>query len=270
MAFDTVIDESEGRICGQPSDRHDMNTGIVIMSAIAQELTLLHEQIEDSVPIAGLPGARSGRLAGRPVCLARCGIGKVNAAVATTSIIERLAPAAIVFTGVAGGLDERLHVGDVIIASRTIQHDAGVFEDDDTLRTHQAGHVPFFNPSTSLGYEPSSDLLEAAERASETLVLGEVSGRVPKIEFGTVLTGDQFVNASATRRRLFETFGAQAVEMEGGAVAQVAEHFDVDCLIVRALSDLAGAESDIDFGEFLEQAAANSARVVRAVLEAMH
>ena len=87
--------------------------------------------------------------------------------------------------------------------------------------------------------------------------------------FGTVATGDQFVESEAERERIHATFGALAAEMEGAAVAQVAEHFRVDCLIIRALSDLAGSGSEIDFDRFLSEVSANSIRVVRVVLSAV-
>jgi len=218
------------------------------MSAIPGELSLVRE-----------------RLDGIEVVLVESGIGKVNVAAVTTELILTHRPAVILFTGVAGGLDPHLGVGDVVVGERTIQHDAGVLNDE-RIETHQAGHIPFFNPTDRLGYTPSERLLDAARQATRNIDLQPVMDRSPTIRFGTILTGDQFVACVSSRRRLHDEFGGHAVEMEGAAVAQVAERFDVDCLVIRALSDLAGAESDLDFVAFLDQVAANSAHVTARIV----
>lgn len=220
---------------------------IAIMSAIPGELTLLRD--------LALPGT----------VLVESGIGKVNAAALTTELILTERPEVILFTGVAGGLDPALGVGDVVIGERTVQHDAGVMSGG-RIAVHQAGHIPFFNPTDRLGYAPSPALLAAAVDTARQAPLAPVLGRHPRVEVGTILTGDVFVDDSGTRRRLHEELGGQAVEMEGAAVAQVAERHGVDCLVVRALSDLAGAGSTLDFVAFTEQVAANSARIVAGLV----
>ncbi len=252
-----------------------MTDRTLVMAAIPQELSLLRSLLvrskDDSI---GRRRVSLGELDRRSVVLAEAGIGKVNAAVVTTRLIDRYQPSEVLFTGVAGGLDAELHVGDVVIGDKSIHHDAGVIENG-SLVIHQAGHVPFFNPSDRLGYEPSERLLSAARRAAAEVALDPLSegaggtGRAPRVVFGTILTGDQFVNDEATRTRLACELGGSAVEMEGAAVAQACEDLGVDCLIVRALSDLAGAESDIDFTRFLDEVARNSAAIVRGVVSSL-
>lgn len=249
-----------------------MTDRTLVMAAIPQELRLLRSLLAESKDESiGRRRASVGELDGRSVVLAEAGIGKVNAAVVTTQLIDRYQPREVLFTGVAGGLDPDLEVGDVVIGEKSIHHDAGVIERG-SLVVHQAGHVPFFNPIDRLGYEPSERLLSAARHAAAEVMLEPLSeraggtGRAPRVVFGTILTGDQFVNDEATRGRLARELGGSAVEMEGAAVAQACEDLGVDCLIVRALSDLAGAESDLDFPRFLDEVAANSAAIVRGVV----
>lgn len=242
-----------------------MSGPVAILCAIPQERELLVAAMVDAHPA---PPGVVGSLDGHDVVLAEVGIGKVNAAVTTTLVIERHRPRVLVFTGVAGGLDPSLDVGDVVVAERTIQHDAGVLQDGEIL-THQAGHIPFFNPTDRLGFSPPGRLLSLVEERLATLELDPIEaagGRRPRIVTGTVLTGDQFLVCATTRDRLHTDFDAQAVEMEGAAVAQAAERMGVPALVVRALSDLAGADSDLDFARFLPQVAGNSAATIRHLL----
>lgn len=250
---------------------------VAILSAIRPELASLREALAETrqTRIAGR-FAVSGRLDGRQVVLAEAGIGKVNTAVTATLLVERFRCRVIVFTGVAGGLDPSLRIGDVIIADRCIQHDAGVVESEG-LRCYQPGHVPFFNPTRRLGFPAPVDLLGRTRSRLKGFQLpalshgagGEDAGgedKAPRVVFGTVLTGDQFINSESERDRLHREFESLAVEMEGGSLAQTAEMLGIDHLVIRSLSDLAGAESTVDFSQFLEEVAANSVRVVRHLL----
>ena len=100
--------------------------------------------------------------------------------------------------------------------------------------------------------------------ALEPLPLAIGAGpRRPTVHFGAILTGDSFVNSERTRRYLHEQFGALAVEMEGGAVAQIARRWgdDIPAVNVRCLSDLAGTESHLDFRAFLPVASRYASQV---------
>ena len=254
-----AIAEGEGIAMGHP---------ILILSALVWELGALVEAMTDldEVEITGCT-FRQGMLGGNETVVASVGIGKVNAAMAATLAIDRFAPRLLLFTGVAGGLDPALRIGDVVVADRVVQHDTGV-AGADGFQPYQPGHLPFFDPTDAVGYQPSPRLLEEARIALTGLVLDRVLGRTPKLVFGTVATGDQFIESDAERRRIHETFGAHAVEMEGGAVAQVAAHFGVDHLVIRSLSDLAGSGSEVDFDRFFSEVSINSIKVVRTLLSA--
>jgi adenosylhomocysteine nucleosidase len=248
---------------------------IGLICAIPQELIELRGALEhDRRSEIGRFGFDRGRLDGQPVVLAEAGIGKVNTAAVATLLVARFKARILVFSGVAGGLDPALHIGDLVIATRALQHDCGVIEDE-RLQPYQAGHVPFFNPTEELGYAVEPALLERVRARLEGLALPPLSalaggeGRRPQLVYGTILAGDQYIHCEATRVRLQHQFAAQAVAMEGGALAQVAERLGVPWLEVRALSDLAGKDSRFDFAAFVHEVAASSARVLRRLLPAL-
>ena len=243
-----------------------------ILCAIPQELGHLHEAMAgDGVQVeAGLRFV-TGRLDDHAVVLVGAGVGKVNTAMTATLLARVFGCRMILFSGVAGGLDPSLRIGDVVIADRTVQHDAGVIENE-RLAVYQAGHVPFFNPTDRLGFAVDAALLDRLRRRLDGFVLPPLSaaagggGRPPRIAFGTILTGDQYLHCEATRERLYKAPGGLAVEMEGGALAQVCEAFGLPWLDIRALSDLAGKDSRFDFASFVHEVAASSALILRRLL----
>jgi adenosylhomocysteine nucleosidase len=244
-----------GLICALPQEQAHLSA--------AMTTTETHE-------IAGV-GFCVGDIDGHRVVLTRSGMGKVNAALVATLLADRFRCRAVAFSGVAGGLDPGLQIGDVVIAERAIQHDAGVIEQD-ALRVYQAGHVPFFNPTARFGYTVDPALLARVRGHLDQLTLPALSpnagggDRPPRVVYGTILTGDQYLHCEVTRVRLHGDLGGCAVEMEGAAVSQVCESFGIPWLIVRALSDLAGAQSRFDFTAFVDDVAAQSATVLRHLL----
>jgi adenosylhomocysteine nucleosidase len=245
---------------------------IGLICAIPQELAHLREALrhDGAVDVAHVRFDR-GRLDGHGVVLVGGGIGKVNTALVATLLADRFGCRALVFSGVAGGLDPALRIGDVVIADHTLQHDAGVIEEE-RLATYQAGHVPFFNPTDRLGHPVDPALVARLKARLEGFALPPLSraaggeGAPPRVVFGTILSGDQYIHCEATRERLFRDLGGAAVEMEGGALGQVAEAFGIPYLDIRALSDLAGRDSRFDFAAFVAEVAGGSARILRHLL----
>ena len=233
---------------------------IGLICAIPQELAQLRALLSDpqSEQIAHTV-FDTGTIDGHDVVLAGSGMGKVNAALVTTLLADRFGCRTIVFSGVAGGLDPGLAIGDIVVADFVIQHDAGVLEDQ-RIRTYQPGYAPVINPTDRLGYRADTALLD---RVKQRLAGITVAGQ---IVYGTVLSGDQYLNCEATRERLRGELGGQAIEMEGGAVAQVCEAFGIPWLVIRALSDLAGGNALFDFTTFVDQAAESSAAILRRLL----
>lgn len=233
---------------------------IGLICAIPQELAHLRSLLTEptSTDVAHTRFT-AGRLDGRPVVLAGSGMGKVNGALVATVLADRFQCSTLVFAGVAGGVDPALAIGDVVIADRVIQHDAGAIQDGH-LQTYQPGHVPFINPTEQLGYVADAELLARVRTCLDG------AGVPRRIHYGTVLSGDQFLHCDATRERWHRRFGALAVEMEGGSVAQVAQAFGLPWLVIRALSDLAGNDSGLDFTRFVDEVAASSAVILRRLL----
>lgn len=198
-----------------------------------------------------------GRIGGRKVVVVMCGIGKVCAALTAQILIDRFGATAIVNTGVAGGLDERLEVGDLVIATDAVQHDF-----DLTGFGYVRGHLPCAGGEKSAVSRFYADrkLSDCFERAAE-----EIGGEGKAIR-GTVVSGDIFVCDASLKQRLTVDFGAAATEMEGAAIAQVCYLNKVPFAIVRAISDLAGKEAKISYDEFEKKAALRSAKIIQKML----
>ena len=247
-----------------------MTTGLIC--AIPQELSHLRAlMVHATADEVARVGFDTGTIDGHDVVLASAGMGKVNTAVVATLLADRFGCRTIVFSGVAGGLDPDLSIGDVVIADRAVQHDVGVLEDD-RLVPYQAGHVPFINPTQRLGYPTERALLTRVKNRLEGFALPPLSrvagghDKPPRITYGTILTGDQYLTSEARREHLHSELGGLAIEMEGAAVAQVCEAFAIPWLIIRALSDLAGRDSLNDFVAFVDEVAASSASILRRLL----
>ena len=246
---------------------------IGLISAIPEELAQFGAHFAEARTerIAGL-SFHVGDLDGHPVVAVEAGIGKVNAALVATLLFREFGCRALVFSGVAGGLDPALGVGDVVVADRLVCHDYGALIDG-AIKPYQPGVPPLPGFPEDHGYALDAGLTARLATALEGVDLPSISAaatggaaRAPRLVFGTVLTGDTFLNCADTRDRLHARFGGLAVEMEGAALAQVAERFGAPVVVVRALSDLAGAESHMDFQAFLHETAGQAAMIVRRIV----
>lgn len=247
-----------------------------VICAMPTEIEHLRQALDSSGRIQhGGFGFDEGRLDGRRVVLVESGVGKVNAALVATLLLTEFDCPTLILSGVAGGLDPALGIGDVVVGERLIQHDYGAMIAG-RLRSYRAGSLPIGDGDGRLDFALDPGVRDALHRALDGFRLPKLpaaaaggKARTPAVRFGTIVSGDQFINCEATRNRLFSGFSAQAVEMEGGAVAQVAERFGADCVVVRSLSDLAGADSHLDLAAFMDATATTAARVVRRVLPAL-
>ena len=242
---------------------------VAVLSAMTVEIETLGQELTDKkeLIVQGIPFT-TGSLKERKVVLAHSGIGKVNAATTATLLIEHFQPTHILFTGIAGGLNPELRPGDVVIGAKTAYHDYGEW----TPAGFRVGQTmdPFTGQLNPLFFPADAGLLEMANDAAQHLELAPLNAatgeRIPRVVTGVIVTGDAFVASPAKKDVLREEFKADATEMEGAAVAQICWQRRVPCLILRSLSDSAGAKAPEDERLFEKRAAQNAARLVIGIV----
>ena len=241
---------------------------IAVLGALESETQPVAAALEsrEPVPVRGV-SCVAGPLGGRRVVVAVTGVGKVNAAMATALVIDRFSPAAVLFSGVAGALDPQLQPGDVVVGEKLVQHD--LVNHDEGGPVLRSVRNPLDGVANPIVFESSSTLLAlarvAASRAELERALADEGARPPRVLFGTIATGDSFVGSLRKKAELREQLAADAVEMEGAAVAQVCHQRGVPFLVVRGLSDRAGNDARQEARRHLGVAARNAARIATAV-----
>ncbi|MDR2019916.1 MAG: 5'-methylthioadenosine/S-adenosylhomocysteine nucleosidase [Treponema sp.] len=236
-----------------------MKDVIGIIGAMEEEVTLLRSGLEQAkTETAGGMEFYSGLLEKRPVTLLRCGVGKVNAAAGCALLIDRFRPAAVINTGSAGGIDPSLRFGDAVISDSLLYYDVDV-----TAFNYAPGQLPGMPPVFTV----PEDLILRAEQAADELKREKILPEDFNHVRGLIGSGDRFMHEPeriAAVKKLFPRLGA--VEMEGAAIAHTCFLFGVPALIIRALSDIAGAESPLTFDQFLPAAARHSGDIVRRIV----
>jgi len=228
---------------------------IGIIGAMGIEIERINAAIGErkTVTISGVK-FHSGKLSGKDVVTAACGIGKVAAAVCAQTMILEFKPELIINTGVAGTLSPELGVGDIAVAEFSVQHDM------DTS--------PIGDP---VGLISGLNIIKipCAERAFYLLEESiEKIGGVKSLK-GTIASGDQFINCRDRKKFIVDAFGAIACDMECASIAQVCYMNGVDFGAVRAISDSADGQSHVDYGRFLEAAAINASEAVKYFVQAV-
>lgn len=187
---------------------------------------------------------------GLDIVIAYSKIGKVFASLTASTMIEKFGCDTLLFSGVAGGINPSLKIGDLIIADKLCQHD---------LDITAFGHPHGFVPGGSVFVETTKELREVAKEVAKENEL--------KVLEGTIATGDQFVHSSERKEFIESMFKADALEMEGASVAVVCNALDVPFFILRAISDTADTDAGFDFEEFLKSSAVISAQYLIKIVE---
>jgi adenosylhomocysteine nucleosidase len=228
-----------------------MRAGII--GAMEAEVAILKNKLTKSKTViqSGFTFYQ-GDLNGSEVILVQSGIGKVAAALATAFLIDKFQPDYVVNTGSAGGFEQSLKVGDIVISSQVRYHDVDV-----TAFGYEKGQLP----NQPAAYVANSMLVDAATTGA--LLLNDIKSLV-----GLITTGDTFMTDEVDINKAKMNFPDMvAVEMEGAAIAHTCHHLDVPFVIIRSLSDIAGKESPTSFDAYLEKASINSSQLVENMVE---
>jgi adenosylhomocysteine nucleosidase len=234
-----------------------------ILCATVEEIAALRARldVEPEPERHGPTRVWRGRFGAEPLVLAQAGIGKVNAAAAATLLLGVFGAARLIFCGVAGGLDPELPVGAVLLADRLAIQDYGVMAGG-RLTSTASGLIPLGAPELAALTPVPAEVAATLKRLADVL-RGQIEAPV---RLGGIVTADYFLNCAETRADLHARFAAQAIDMETGAVNQVAEAWGAPLYVIRTLSDLAGEESHLTYPQMAQMAAHNSALCVLDLL----
>lgn len=227
---------------------------IGIIGAMQEEVSLLQEEmnVEATVEKAGMVFYK-GELCGQKVVIVKSGIGKVNAALCAQILVDVFQVNTLINTGIAGSLDARIDIGDMVISTDAVQHDmdASIFGDP-------VGQIPRMD---TFSFPADENLVKLAKEVNEE--------ENPDIHTftGRIVSGDQFVSSAEVKERLVSNFNAMCTEMEGAAIAHAAYLNKVSCVIIRAISDKADNSAVMDYPEFEKQAIVHSVRLVRGLMK---
>ena len=228
---------------------------IGIIGAMQIEVDYLLEEMQSkkSKTISGIEYI-SGQMSGREVVVAKCGIGKVFAAMCTQTMILEYKPDVIINTGVSGGMINETNINDVIIAENVVQYD---------MDTSFLGDVVGMISGIDLVHIPCGQ--KTAARLDEVMKHMNVNHKL-----GTIATGDKFISDSNEIKRINHLFGAIAFDMESAAVGQVCYVNGIEYGIIRSISDNGNEDAGMDFMQFAKKAAKTSAEAVKKFVEGIN
>lgn len=218
-----------------------------IIAAMEQEINVLTEQLADlKLTVIANQKFYEGKIDHTDVVLVQSGIGKVNAAIAATLLINQFEADSIINTGSAGGIGKGLSVGDLVISTELTYNDA-----DARAFGYTYGQIP----QMPKRYRADDTLISVLDEAATSSNW--------KIKKGLIVTGDSFISNKGRIKEIKGYFSeALVTEMEGAAIAQTCYQFNRPFVVVRAVSDVADEEASLSFDEFINLAGKKSADMV--------
>lgn len=230
---------------------------IGIIGAMDLEVAALKKKMKTDTIVekAGM-SFYQGTLNGANVVIVKCGIGKVNAALCVQILADDFHVTHVINTGVAGSLNAKLDIGDILISRDAIHHDMDV-----TIFGYQLGEVPQMG---SREFVADERLVQLAKASCE-----KVNPGINAI-IGRVVSGDQFISSKEVKERLITNFQGDCAEMEGASIAHGAHLNGIPFVIIRAISDKADDSAEMDYPSFERAAAQHSAALVEDLVQNIH
>lgn len=227
---------------------------IGIIGAMDVEVNALKEaaNITKTTEIAAMEFCE-GMLGEKNVVIVKCGMGKVNAGICAQTLIHDFGCAKIINTGVAGSLDNRLDIGDMVVSVDAVQHDFDV-----EAIGFAKGEIPY----TGRCAFPADEAL----RAAAVEAIQESAPDVHAFE-GRVCSGDQFITTKEQKETILSHFGGMCCEMEGAAIAQACYLNNTPYVVIRAISDKPDETEIVEYKTFEAEAARNCAKTVQYMVE---
>lgn len=223
---------------------------IAIVGAMEEEIAPFIEKFECKVTNIANNKFYTFKYKNHDLVIAYSKIGKINAAITATLMITKFQAEIMIFTGVAGCLNDKLKIADLLYATSLVQHDLDI-----SAFGHPFGYVP----GVKIFIKTDEKLNKIATDVAKDLNID--------LHSGIIASGDQFVCDKERKDWIKKTFNADAVEMEGSSIAVVCSSLNVPFFVLRAISDGAGGGAEFDFDKFLLRAAKVSADFVLKMID---
>ena len=235
-------------------DKEEKKEVIGIIGAMDVEVNSLKEsaKISESKKIAEMEFCK-GQIGEKDVVIVKCGMGKVNAGICANTLINEFGCTKVINTGVAGSLDSKIDIGDIVVSTDAVQHDYDV-----EAIGFKKGEVPY---TGKVAFEADEAMRKAAVEAVEK--------SAPDIHVfeGRVCSGDQFISKKEQKEKIISDFGGMCCEMEGAAIAQACYLNGTPFVVMRAISDKPDETEIVEYKTFEEKAAQRCAKIVRYMVE---
>lgn len=193
-----------------------------------------------------------GKINDKECILVQCGVGKVNSSRVTQILIDNYDIEYIINVGSAGTANNELEIGDIVIGKKLVQHDFDI-----TAFGHKKGYI------SNIGESIESDVT-LIERFKK--VIAEKEDKEYKIKIGTIASGDIFCTENWMKEKINKKFDADAIEMEGAAIAQVCYLDKIPFIIVRSISDSPNGNNNITFEKYLELASKRCSSIIKKII----